>query len=217
VSDVTPHDEVGEPPADREDTAEVPQPVAHDLPGEDQVSWHTTEIPSAAAMLPAGIWLAFVFVAALGLLIGIAAAALTRPGQPGAVVATATIGPDGGEVRFDSRGVVRVPDQAVDRAVKIEVRRTRIRRRLRVATPQGPAYAFEPDRLAAYTFAPASVTFARPVTIVLPLSSTGRNGAAFFTANGRVVFLPGSVDAKAGVVSFTVTDFRFESGLAGGS
>ena len=63
--------------------------------------------------------------------------------------------------------------------------------------------------------APSSVSFAAPVTIALPLDRTGRNGEAFVVAGRTILFLPGSVDAKAGTVTFKVNDFRFGAGLTG--
>src|SRR5207302_581922 len=164
VSGVPPFDPVDRPLASGEDTAEVP-PVAS--PTVESAAWHTTELPrSPGVVLPPGLWLVFLFVAATGLLIGIAFAAATRPGSPGAVVASATIGPDGGTLSFGTHGLVRVPDGAVTAPIRIEVRRSVVKDRLRVSPPDGPLYVFEPNRLVAYMFAPSSVTFAQPVTIV---------------------------------------------------
>ncbi len=59
------------------------------------------------------------------------------------------------------------------------------------------------------------MTFARPVTIVLPLNTTGRSGTAFIAADNRIFFLSGKVDAKAGTVAISVNDFRFGGGVAG--
>ena len=194
--------------AQSEDTAEVPA-----LP--DPHHWETTQLPArGGVVLPPGLWLVFLLVAAVGLLTGIAIAAATRPGPPGAVIAAGTIGPDGGTVSFEGHGAVRIPESAVGRPVRIEVRRTVVGQRLRVAPPDGPLYVFEPKRLVAYTFGPTSVTFAQPVTIVLPLNATGRSGTAFIAADNRILFLPGKVDPKTGTVSITVNDFRFGGGEA---
>jgi len=213
VSDVPPFDPVDRPPAGGEDTAEVPSVASRTA---DQGPWHTTELAGRPGIvLPPGLWLVFVFVAAFGLLLGIAVAAATRPGSPGAVVAAATIGPDGGTVSFGTHGLVRVPDGAVGSPVRIEVRRSVVKDRLRVAPPDGPLYVFEPNQLVAYTFGPSSVTFAQPVTIVLPLNAADRSGTAFIAADNRVLFLPGKVDPKAGTVTITVNDFRFGGGEAG--
>jgi hypothetical protein len=197
------------PSASSEDTADVPSII-------DPQHWETTPIPAQTpTLLPPGLWLVFLLVAAVGLLLGIAIAAGTRAGPPGSVIASAVIGPDGGTVSFGSHGLVRVPDGAVTTPVRIEIRRSVVHNRLRVAPPDGPLYSFEPNQLVAYTFGPTTVTFAQPVTIVLPLNATGRSGTAFVAADNRILFLPGKVDAKAGTVTVTVNDFRFSGGEAG--
>jgi hypothetical protein len=177
VTDVFDPEPTRRPLADgAEDTADVP-PIA------DPSHWETTPIPARPGIvLPPGLWLVFVVIAAAGLVVGIAVAAVTRPGPPGSVIASATIGPDGGTVAFGSHGLVRVPDAAVTQPVRIEVRRLVVKERLRVAPPDGPLYNFEPNQLVAYTFGPTTVTFAQPVTIVLPLNATGRGGAALVAA-----------------------------------
>ena len=211
MTDVFEPEPTPRPLADGEDTAEVPS-IA------DPQHWETTRIPTGhGVILPPGLWLVFLLVAAIGLLAGIAVAAASRPGAPGTVIASATIGPDGGTVSFGAQGLVRVPDGALNQPVRIEVRRSVVKQRLRVAPPDGPLYSFEPNQLVAYTFGPSNVTFAQPVTIVLPLSSTGRNAAAFVAADNRIVFLPGKVDAKTGTLTVTVNDFRFGGGKAGAS
>lgn len=209
MTDVFEPEPTGRPLAGGEDTADVPSIV-------DPGHWETTPISARpGVLLPPGLWLVFLLIAAAGLLFGIAIAAATRPGPPGNVIASATIGPDGGTVAFGSHGLVRVPDGAVNGPVRIEVRRLVVTDRLRVAPPDGPLYSFEPNQLVAYTFGPSTVTFAQPVTIVLPLNQTGRSGTAFVAADGRILFLPGKVDPKSGTVTITVNDFRFSGGAAG--
>jgi hypothetical protein len=88
--------------------------------------------------------------------------------------------------------------------------------RLRVQPPQGPVYVFEARQLVAYTFAPVQLVFARPVTIVLPLDQTRRNGTALVVVDKTVLFLGGTVDPSAGTVTLLVSDFRFEGGQAAG-
>jgi hypothetical protein len=211
VTDVFDHEPAGRRVGDGEDTADVPS-IA------DPSHWETTPIPTrSGVVLPAGLWLVFLLIAAAGLLVGIAVAAATRPGPPGTVIASATIGPDGGAVSFGAHGLIRVPDGTVTQPVRIVVRRVVVKDRLRVAPPDGPLYSFEPNQLVAYTFGPATVTFAQPVTIVLPLNATGRSGTAFVAADNRILFLPGKVDAKTGTVTITVNDFRFGAGGTGGS
>ena len=204
------------PLAGADDTADVPAPAKAPAPP-DEPSWHTTELPSPGRALPPGLWLFFLLFAAAGFLGGIGVAAATRPGPPGTVVAQATIGSDGGTLGFGGRGVVRVPDGAVSKPIGLEVRRSVVDERVRVNPPDGPLYVFERNRLVAYTFSPASAVFARPVSIVLPLERTGRNGTAFVVSDLGVVFVPGKVDAKAGTLTIRVADFGFRAGTAGGT
>jgi hypothetical protein len=201
---------------DAEATAEVTEVVAEPVTPPDQPSWHTTALPTASGvLLPPGLWLVFLLVAAAGLLVGIGIAAATRPGPPGRVVAEAMIGPDGGTVSFAGHGLVRVPDGALSRPLQIAVRRSIVRERLRVTPPEGPLYVFEAKQLVAYSFEPATASFAAPVTIVLPLDRTERNGEAFVVLGRTILFLPGKVDGKVGTVTFKVNDFRFGAGLTG--
>jgi len=197
---------------DSDQTAEVPAAVEPDL---DRPGTHATETIASPAAPPPGLWLLFLLVAAAGLLIGIAIAAGTRPGPTGRVVAVATIGADGGAVTFGDRGIIRIPDGAVTRPIRVSVRRSVIPDRLRVAPPDGPLYVFDRNRLVAYSFEPRSAAFASPVTIVLPLDRTQRNGAVFAVLGRTVVFLAGKVDPTAGTVTIKVSDFRFGGGEAG--
>ena len=195
-----------------EDTADVPAPRSTSR-AEAVADAYTTQLePPPGSVLPPGLWLFFLLFAAAGFLIGIGIAAATRPGPPGSVVAEATVGEDGASLGFGGRGVVRIPDGALRRPTRIEVRRSVVKKGLRVSPPEGPVYVFERNRLVAYTFTPASARFAAPVTIVLPLERTGRGGTAFVVSDAGVVFLSGKVDAKAGTVTIKVTDFAFGGG-----
>jgi hypothetical protein len=177
---------------------------------------YTTDMPRPRGIaLPPGLWLVFLLVAAAGLLLGIGIAAATRPGSPGAVVSEATVGPDGGSVSFGGRGVVRIPDGALDRPERIRVRRSVVAEQLRVAPPSGPLYVFQAHQLVAYSFEPSTLTFASPVTIVLPLDRKAMQGNAFVVSGRTVLFLQGTVDPVAGTVTIKVNDFRFAGGQAG--
>jgi hypothetical protein len=192
-----------------EETAEV-RPIEH-------TPDHTLELRGGTpAALPPGLWLVFLLVAAAALLVGIGVAAATRPTAPGSVIARATVGPDGATIAFSGKGRLRIPDGALSRATRIVVRRSVVPERLRVQPPQGPVYVFEARQLVAYTFAPAQVVFARPVTIVLPLDQTKRNATALVVVDKTILFLGGNVDPNAGTVTLTVSDFRFQGGQAPG-
>jgi hypothetical protein len=186
------------------ETAEIPVPAER-----------TVEIPSAplARLNPGVSWL-FLTIAAAAFLAGVGIGALVHPASPGAVVASATVGPSGGIVTFDRNAELRIPAGALAAPVHLTVRRTTIDEAVRVNPPDGPLYVFRPRTLAAYTFSPRSVTFARPATIVLPLADRKRNAAVFSYLEGSVLFLTGDVDPESGTVSIDTTDFRFRSGLA---
>lgn len=193
-------------PIDRgaEETVEIRPPEA------------TVQMPAASGRLHPGIWIVFVAVAFVAFIAGAVAAAATRTEDDGRVVAQAEIGPGGGTLRFGSVGQLRIPPRSLTGRHRFTVRRTVIGERLRVHAPEGTLHVFEPNELAAYSFAPRDVTFARPASVVLPLEEPERNGAAFAAANGTVLFLDGTVDPDAGTVTVEISDLRFSTGRAAG-
>lgn len=180
---------------------------------------HTVELPvqPPPPRLHPSTWLLFVTVAAAALLAGVALAAVVRSTPTGAVVARATVGPKGGTLLFDGKGILRIPAGALREPVPIVIRRSVVRERLRVRPPDGPLHVIDPNTLVAYTFEPADATFARPVAITLPLSQERRPGAVFASGNGTVIFLDGTVDADAGTITVEVVDLQFRAGLAPGA
>lgn len=190
--------------------------------GEDTVE---ISVPEPTVEFPArphprlhpSVWLLFVAVAAASLLAGIGIAAVMRPAPKGALVARATVGPDGGTLTFDGKGVLRIPRGALGTRTAIAVRRSIVPERLRVRPPEGPLYVLEPRSVVAYTFEPAGVTFMRPATLVLPLRETRRSGTVFSYVDGAVLFFDGTADAEEGTVAIEVFDFRFRAGRASGA
>lgn len=189
-----------------EDTVEI-QPLEH-----------TVELPAAPPpRLHPSTWLLFVTVAAAGLLAGIVLAAFVRPAPSGSTAARATVGPNGGTLVFDGKGILRIPAGALREAVPIVIRRSVVDERLRVRPPDGPLHVIQPNTLVAYTFEPAEASFTRPVSITLPLQQARRPGAVFSSIEGTVLFLDGTVDPDAGTITVEVTDFRFRAGRAPGA
>lgn len=193
-----------------EPTVDIPRAGAYTPPPEPTIA-----IPAPAASPISSPWVIFLVVAALGLLIGIALSALTRESPGGQVVARGVVGPSGGTLAFDGKGRLVVPKGALRSPKTIEVRRAVVGERLRVQPPEGPLYVFEPNGLIAYTFTPAELDFAKPVKIVLPLKQTRRNGTAFSSVNGAVLFLGGEVDERQGTITLEVLDLEFRTGTAG--
>jgi hypothetical protein len=160
---------------------------------------------------PAGssrVALIFVAVAAASFLVGIGTASVTRPDDSDPELAAADVGPSGGTIRFEG-GEVRVPDDALSQAVRISVHRSVVDRRVSIDAGKEEV-VYEPDRLVAYRFLPADVTFRESVEITFRLPSGARNGTAFaLRPDGSVALLAGTLDADRGTAAIEVTDFRF--------
>ncbi len=159
---------------------------------------------------PAYLGLIFCAVAAGAFLIGIGLATATRTKSDESTVATRTLGPAGGTIRFDG-GDLRVPQGAVSEPTRFVVRRSLVHDRVRVRAA-GEPIVVEPGHLVAYSFSPVDVTFAKPVQITFRLPSGARNGSAFARSGNDIVLLSGIVDQARGTATVEVRDFRFESG-----
>jgi len=152
----------------------------------------------------------FCVMAAAGFLLGIAAAAATRP-QPktvGTINAQDTVGPTGGTIRFDD-GQLEIPPGALAQPTVIVIRRSAFADRVRVMPPAGSPEVFDPGGLDAYTFMPRNIRFKRSVRIVFRLPVGAHNGTAFERNGNDIVILGGSVDPDRETVTITARDFRF--------
>jgi hypothetical protein len=133
------------------------------------------------------------------LLVGaIAAGALTSPDAPRAVgelVGQLPFDEQGGTKAFDGgAGKLKVPKGALDGPQTIEVRRSPVRQRVTGSSPTGTTLVFPPGALVIYTFGPTTLTFDRPITIILNLPVTGQTGVLFVTREGQIRFFSGTVD-----------------------
>ena len=105
---------------------------------------------------------------------------------------------------------MRFPPGAVERNVRVVVRRAPVTDRIRVATAENEPDVVQPGRLVAYSFEPADLTFAEPVRITFQLPEGARNAAVFARVGSTVVLLTGSIDPDDGTATAIVRDFRFE-------
>lgn len=182
---------------------------------EEPEATETTEIPLEG---PAGrripvlgrsripVSAAFVLVATLSLLSGLGLAAMAARDPGSQVVAEARVGPEGGDIQLPG-GMIRIPQGALDAEHTIRVEHSSLDQRLRVRGPDGTIEEFAPGTLSTFTFEPADLRFAEPVTIVLD-----GQGTVLAVRDGTVLFLPGAVDLGAGTVTFQVTDLSFRAG-----
>lgn len=188
------------------------------MPNVSDPSDETAELasPAPTAELPAvpktfrgsQLGLLFVAVAAGSFLMGIGISSLTKPSTSDRIVGSRDVGPSGGVIRFDG-GELRVPEGALSQIVSIVIRRSTVDDRVRVDAADAPI-VFEPGKLSAYTFAPADLTFAKPVELTFRLPRGARNGTVFARRGTGIVLLSGVVDADRGVATTTVSDFRFD-------
>lgn len=135
-------------------------------------------------------------VTALLLIGAIAAGAMTAPERElaGELIGQLPFDEDGGTQDFDDgKGQIKVPQGALDGPETIEVRRDVVRQPVRGASPTGAQISFPPGALVVYIFGPTTLTFDRPVTIILPLPVNGQTGLIFITDGGDIRFLSGTV------------------------
>lgn len=169
-------------------------------------------IEERPATRPAVVALTFLVVAAAAFLIGITAASAVKEEPPGTVLASQSIGPSGGTVRF-SGGEIRFPSGAVASPTEITVRRTLVNQRVQVRPPGRRVQVFDRGELVAYIFEPRDADFLRPVTLVFRLRDTEGDATAFARVGGATLFLSGGgIDTERGVVAVEVSDFRFNRG-----
>jgi hypothetical protein len=183
----TPITEVGPPP----DVITSPRPVTQPIEPLTPVG-KVIRLKSKHLAVLTGL----VVVILLG---AIAAGAMTAP-EPkvaGELVGQLPFGPEGGTKEFDNgAGKIKVPQGALDSDQTIEVRRNPIRQRVSAASPTGAQLSFPPGALVAYTFGPISLTFNRPITIILQLPATGQGGLVFVTTNGQIRFFQGTISGQ---------------------
>ena len=160
---------------------------------------------------PTILGLTFLAVAAGAFLIGIVLASTIRDAPPGTVLASDSIGPSGGTVRF-SGGEIRIPQGAVGSPTRVVVRRTVVAERVQVRPPGRPVQVFDPGELVAYVFEPDDVEFLRPVTLVFRLRDDAGEATAFARVGDATLLLSGGIDTDRGIVAVVVSDFRFNRG-----
>ena len=158
------------------------------------------------------IALSFLVIAAGAFLVGIAAASTIKDDPPGTVLASQSVGPSGGTVRF-SGGEIRGPQGAVGSPMEVTVRRTVVGQRVQVRPPGRNVLVFDPGELVAYVFEPEDADFLRPVTLVFRLEGKTSDATAFARVGRTTLFLSGGgIDTERGVVAVEVPDFRFDRG-----
>ena len=138
-------------------------------------------------------------------------AAATNDAKPdGELIAQLPVGPEGGSMKFDGDGKIKVPKGAVDKPRTIEVRRTVVRDRIRAVSPFGGSIVIPAGAQTVYIFGPTNIVFLRPVTIVLPAPPPPAQGLVFISVNGQIQFVP--VTANNGLLTFRVNSFDFTRG-----
>ena len=188
-----------------DETRELDAPPTAPVATSDETTYLRSQ-PSSFG--PSQLALTFLAVSLATFLVGIALGVGTRQKADETVIASASIGSRGGTVRFQG-GEVRFPRRAVERKIRVIIRRSVVSDRIRVEGSE--QLVFQPGRLVAYRFEPSDVTFQRDVELTFRLPEGAENGTVFARRESTVVLLSGSVDVERGTATTKVRDFRFRS------